>query len=410
MAFLDIFRQSPRTDTDVNNRETLISTHNNYLIQDGETYHQYGVRICARVNGSHPALTPFLSKIYNAEKQRQHQDEETQNRIREQHRQEISELDGLIAQKENQKSGTEIKIQNNEGKLSDAKERLSTAKARDGEINRMARIKLIIGSLILLLLTIYLFIFYSSTFYSAFLYQPDPNSELSLGSAMLNSRAYSEAFQLGVGSFVFIITAPIIFLGLGYSLHFFMVQKGGVKWFKIAALLLITLMFDCILAYKIGEIMYNIWAARQWEIVPTFDMSMAIHDINSWAVIFCGFIVYLIWGIVFDMIMTAYEELRSNKHEINQLQSQISNYQDQINLLRQEIVNTDGEISVLTNKKRGILERINNSVLVDYTLIKTALSDFIAGWVYMMSALGHSTEDQDNARQIYNDTITQLFR
>ena len=406
MAFLDIFK--PKSSGAVT--ETVPVTNNDDVIREGESYYQYGLRICGRVNGSHPALTPYLSKIYHLEKRRQHQDEETQRRLQDQHQQELSQIEGRIAQKENQITGSEVKIRSFEDKITDARERLEVAKTRDGEINRMARIKLIIGSLILLILTIYLFIFYSSTFYSAFLYQPDPDSDLSLGSAMLNSRAYSEAFQLGFGSFIFIITAPIIFLGLGYSLHFFMVQKGGIKWFKIIALLFITLMFDSILAYKIGEVMYNTWAARQWDVVPEFDITMAIQDINSWAVIFCGFIVYLIWGIVFDMIMTAYEELRSNKHEITKLQSQISDYQDQINQLKQEIVNTNGEISALENQKSGVQDRINRSVLVDYSLIRSALSDFFAGWVSIMSALGHTSEEQNNAQQTYNDTINQLFQ
>lgn len=378
-------------------------------IKKDETYHQYELRICGRVTGSHPALTPYLSKIFNEEKRQQHQDEATQAELKRQLTDEMLQIDGEIANKENEKSSLEVKIKRLDESILDTQEKLSLAKSKDGDINKMARAKFIIGSVILLLLTIYLFIFYSSTFYSAFLYQPNPENDLSLGSAMLNARAYSEALQLGFGSFIFIITAPIIFLGLGYSLHFFMIQKETTKWFKITALLFITLTFDCILAYKIGELMYNIWASRQWEIVAPFSISMAIRDINSWAVIFCGFIVYLIWGVVFDMIMSAYEELRSNRHEIERLDSQLDNAQNHRTQLKQEVIEVNGEISKLQNKKKGIQNRINNSVLVDYTKIKTALSDFFAGWVSMLSALGHSSGNQAEAKRIYDYTITQLF-
>lgn len=109
------------------------------------------------------------------------------------------------------------------------------------------------------------------------------------------------------------------------------------------------------------------------------------------------------------MIMTAYEDLRSNKHEINQLSAQISDYKNKLARLKQEIVNVNGDINNLHNKKKGIQDKINNSILVDYTKIRTALSDFFAGWVNMMSALGHSSENQAAAKQIYDDTITQLF-
>lgn len=410
MAFSDIFKLNKVL---LNSQEENLPSDSIIIgddsIKKDETYHQYGLRICGRVTGSQPALTPYLSKIYNEEKRQQHKDEATQLRLKQQLNEEITLLDGDISKKENKKSCLEVKSQDLNDKIIDANERLSLAKSKDGEVNKMARMKLIIGTLILLLLTIYLFIFYSSTFYSAFLYQPNPDSDISLGSAMLNAKAYSEAIQLGFGSFIFIITAPIIFLGLGYSLHFFMVQKGGTKWFKIGALLFITLAFDCILAYKIGELMYNAWAERQWEDVAPFTMDMAIQDINSWAVIFCGFIVYLIWGIVFDMIMTAYEDLRSNKYEINQLNAHISDFKNKLANIKQEIVNVNGEINNLQNKKKGIQDKINNSILVDYTKIRTALSDFFAGWVNMMSALGHSSENQAAAKQIYDDTITQLF-
>lgn len=410
MAFSDIFKLNkvPLKSQEENLPSDSIIIGDDSIKKD-ETYHQYGLRICGRVTGSQPALTPYLSKIYNEEKRQQHKDEATQLRLKQQLSEEITLLDGNISKKENNKSSLEVKSQDLNDRIIDATERLSLAKSKDGEVNKMARMKLIIGTLILLLLTIYLFIFYSSTFYSAFLYQPNPDSDISLGSAMLNAKSYSEAIQLGFGSFIFIITAPIIFLGLGYSLHFFMVQKGGTKWFKIGALLFITLTFDCILAYKIGELMYNAWAERQWEDVAPFTMNMAIQDINSWAVIFCGFIVYLIWGIVFDMIMTAYEDLRSNKHEINQLNAQISDFKNKLANIKQEIVNVNGEINNLQNKKKGIQDKINNSILVDYTKIRTALSDFFAGWVNMMSALGHSSENQAAAKQIYDDTITQLF-
>lgn len=410
MAFSDIWKLNKQTlSQEFEDNNTMSSSFTDDAIKEDETYHQYGLRICGRVTGSQPALTPYLSKIYNEEKRQQHKDEATQQRLKQQLSQEISQIDGEIATKENAKDGLNAKIENLIDKVDGAKDALSSAKSKDGEVNKMARMKLIIGSTILSLLTIYLFIFYSSTFYSAFLFQPNPDIDISIGTAMLNASAFSEAFQMGFGSLIFILTAPIIFLGLGYSLHFFMIQKGGLKWFKIAILLFITLAFDCILAYKIGEMMYNNWAARQWDTVEPFSMSMAIHDINSWAVIFCGFIVYLIWGIVFDMIMTAYEELRSNKHEINQLETQISNYKNQINNLKQDIINVEGEINKLDNKKNGILYRLNNSVLVDYTKIKTALSDFFAGWVNMMSALGHSSESQDSAKKIYDETLTQLF-
>ena len=386
-----------------------IPNPNNDIIREGETYHGYGLRMCGAVAGSQPVLTPYLRKIYNNEKQQQQQDQALQDQLRTQKRNEITKLESEIARQETEKTRLLQKQDDTKSNKADIEKELSAAKEKDGEIVKTEKIKLTVGLIILTLLTIYLFIFYSSTFYSAFLLQPGYDDDLSLGMAMLNAKAIPQAWQMGFGAFIFIITAPIIFLGLGYSLHYFMVQKGRIKWFKITALLIVTLSFDFILAYKIGQLLYNFMAINQLSDLEPFSIDLAFSDINFWAVIFCGFIVYIIWGIVFDMIMTAYDGLRSNKHEIDRLRKRIGQLNDDISEIKQKIVNVDGEIAVLNNKKENLESTLNNSILVDLTKIRTALSDFFAGWMTMMSAIGCSQDKQTEAIQTYNNTIAQLF-
>lgn len=403
-----------RTRDSEKNADSEKNTTNVPFIRDdskkeGETYLDYGKRVCGLVTAQILALTPYLNKINNEEQREQRQNQEIQERLKETLRQEKSEVESEITKKEAHKSGIELKICDAENKKKELELKLIEAKEKDGETNKMEKIKLIIGCVIISFLTVYLFIFYGSTFYSAFLYQPTDDGSLTLGSAMLNARAFGESLDLGMGPFIFVITAPIIFLGLGYSLHYFMIQKGGVKWFKIGVLLFITLSFDCILAYKIGELMYNYMILTQLTALPPFSFDIAISDINFWAVIFCGFIVYLIWGIVFDMIMSAYEGLRSNKQEIDSFNLAILNTKNEIAQLKQDKIAAEGQIEKLNLKKISLVNRINNSVLVDYTRLRTALSDFFAGWISMMSALGQSESRLQDAHDIYNQTITQIF-
>ena len=75
---------------------------------------------------------------------------------------------------------------------------------------------------------------------------------------LFDGKALIKALKDGITELCFVLSAPIIFLGLGFSLHFFSLQKGITKWFKMAAIILVTLFFDCILAYKIGEQIHNI--------------------------------------------------------------------------------------------------------------------------------------------------------
>lgn len=400
--------QLRQSEQNRDNQNTILPI-NDDSVNDGETYEQYGLRTCGRVTASHPALAPYLSRIYHEEERKQHNDRSVQEKLKNQLREELERVEVEISSKVASKESKKIKINEIENKRKDAEEQLRKEQEEDGRLNKMPLVKLIIGSSILFLLTIYLFIFYGSTFYSAFLYTPNINSQIDLGTAMLNASAFSEAFELGFGAFIFVITAPIIFLGLGYSLHYFMIQKGNMKWFKIGALLFITFSFDCILAFKIGEMIYNYLALTSLEQLPPYTVGLALNDINSWAVIFCGFIVYLIWGIVFDMVMSAYEELRSNRYAISNLKSDIAKYDSQIVTLKQEIATIEGEINNLEIKKTSLFNRINNSVLVDYTAIKKAIADFFAGWMRMMNALGISSEEQGRAREIYEITTNQLF-
>lgn len=271
----------------------------------------------------------------------------------------------------------------------------------------MAKVKLVIGLVILAILTLYLFVFYSSTFYSAFFKQFDAN--ITIGAAMFDSQAIPHALNDGLGELVFILCAPIIFMGLGYGLHFFMLQESWTKYVKTGSVLLITFVFDCILAYLIAEKIYNIQSLMTLSTMPPFSIEIAAHDVNVWAVIFCGFIVYLIWGIVFDMAMTAYEDLRSNRKEILRLENEIQSKKDAVSSEKSTITSNKAKLQDLENRKQALMNEMSQTVHFDPQIIKTALADFFSGWMTMMGALSKPTNEQNKANEIYGSTIQQLF-
>ena len=379
-------------------------------INEQETYKSYGTRICGKVTAGKGCLSPYLQQIFNAERRKQAQDANLQQQRRCELQNQLNEIDSAIQTEKSELSKIESDRSLSESRIAELKENLMNAKAKDGEVNKMAKTKMIIGLCIIAILTVYLFIFYSSTFYTAFLFQPsNTTADISVGTAMFNSSAMAEAWTHGIGEFLFIITAPVIFLGLGYALHFFMVQKSFTKWFKVLILFGVTLAFDCILAYKIGEMIHNISGWTSLSDIEPFSIKMAIHDINAWAVVFCGFIVYVIWGIVFDMIMTAYEDLRSNRHEIQSIQEQISNQRQNIADYNNRRSQHQSKIANLQAQRDKISNRLSSSVFINEHQLKTCLSDFFAGWIGLMPALGCSQSDQSEAQQIYDTTIITLF-
>lgn len=379
-----------------------------------ETYVYYGKRICGVVTANLPALAPFLHKIYNSEKQRQINDQALQEQRKNELANELCQTDGKISKERNHLDAIKSKISSCQDEIADLKTQLVVAKNKNGEINRMARVKLIIGSIILFILTIYLFIFYSSTFYSAFfkdfleVFQIGGN--IGIGTAMFDPQALAKAYTNGFSELVFILSAPIIFMGLGYCLHFFMQSKSVFRFLKAGSVLFITLVFDCILAYLIGKKIYDIEVLTSLSQMPPFTLSMAIEDINFWAVIFCGFIVYLIWGIVFDMVLTAYEDLRSNRHEIESIRVKIDCLSDTIRKEEQKKLDSENALKLLESEKAKIEHSISQDVHFDLHIIRLALSDFYAGWISMMNSLSKPTHLQEEAQHIYNNTIDQLFQ
>ena len=296
----------------------ISSTSNPDNIQQGETYTNYGKRICMKTAGEPMSLAAVLQHIYASKKQ-----EMIENKaLREAHKASIqnaaNQVDLKITTLKGANAVLDGKIETSSAKISELESEISVLQASNGEENKQAVVKFWIGCFILLILTVYLFIFYSSTFYSAFIHTPEDVS-----SAMFDPQAIPNAFSHGIMSGLFLCTVPIIFLGLGFGLHYISEQQGIGKYIKSSALVLVTLMFDCILAVAIAKGLYQVWASNIWGSAPPFTLSMAASDLNVWAVIFCGFIVYMIWAVVFDLTMTAYGDIHSNESIIIKLKQQI---------------------------------------------------------------------------------------
>jgi hypothetical protein len=166
-----------------------------------------------------------------------------------------------------------------------------------------------IGVFILSLLSIYLFIFYSSASYSAF-FKEFKVDDIVITKAIFDANAIGNGLKDGITELIFLLTIPFVFIGLGFLIHKFQEAKGFTKYFKIAALLIVTFFFDAIIAYEITEKVYNI--KRDNDLtgsLPEYSAGLAFGNVGFWLVIFAGFVVYLIWGFVFDFVMEAHAKL-----------------------------------------------------------------------------------------------------
>ena len=251
MEISSLFRT--RSAQIVSSTDTVVAPQSADAKRPAETYVQYGTRICGKVTGSPAAFSVMLQKIYNAEKQRQIGDEMLQAQRKSDIRDKIGVTEGDIAKEKAKVTHTEETMGDYENTKSELEEQYLEAKHKNGQVNKMARIKMMVGVMILIPLTIYLFSFYTKTF--------------------------AKGFDGLMDEFT-IYFAPIIFFGLGFALHFFAVQKNKIKYVKIAAVLVATFVFDCILAYNIAEAEYKILSNNQLKEMPPYSVSIAATDLH----------------------------------------------------------------------------------------------------------------------------------
>lgn len=348
----------------------------------GETYVQYGKKACAMVTGSLDAFSAMLEKVYQSERHCQIGDEKLQEERRADYRKKIEEIESEKQMELNRQNKAEMDIANEEDRLTDLKGELAELQNKKGEVNKMARMKLIIGLVVLVPLAVYLYNFYID--------------------------AFSKGFEGLMNSFT-LHFAPLIFFGLGFALHFFAVQEGWSKYLKIAAVLVFTFLFDCLLAYNIAEMEYNAAAVNSLREMPPYSLAMAVRDVHVLGVLFCGFIAYIIWGVVFDMSMTAYENMRSNKGEINRCKIKIAGIKERIADRKSELLTIKDRITSLDAQIKNLNTDLAKNVFIDNSQIRSALADFYAGWFSMLEPFHLSKEYQKKTNEIYEQKIKTLF-
>jgi hypothetical protein len=213
-----------------------------------------------------------------------------------------------------------------------------------------------IGLFLLLPITLYVLVFYISASYSAFFKE---FSNDSLTAAIFDADALTNSFKASWLEGVLVITIPFVFMGLGYVIH--MVQKGkGIKnIFRMVALFITTFLFDALLAYQIEKKIYEF--NKTTDSAP-YNLNIALGEAEFWMIIFAGFVVYIIWGLVFDFVMKEFENIdkirayiRGKKENLTDLEKLKTEYTNKINDFKQQIVTANGRISELQSKIDGFV-------------------------------------------------------
>jgi len=361
------------------------------------TYHEAGFRDGSRNIGGSQALSICLDAIYAKFQNEEKELVEKQRLIKEpyinEQKNKETEIKALTVTKENK----EEQINRVNDNIRSVKDNIESLKfeindlARDPEkyhINakKGASTKFWIGLIILIPISLYLFTFYISTSYSAFFKTFDPESNLMMN--VLDPKAFDKAWVDGTLEGAFVTLIPFVFLGLGFLIHMFSESKSAINYIKIGILVLITFVFDAILAYQIEEKIYDM--NKTFNSLP-FDLPTAFTKIQFWGIIFAGFMVYVIWGLVFDFIMKEHKEKDKIKHEQQRRQKDILIHQERISDLdkQKDVIilelNSIKELIAKSNGRISELQRIIDAVIIPTKEYVLYASEYVQGWITFIS-------------------------
>jgi peptidoglycan hydrolase CwlO-like protein len=374
----------------------------------GASYTARGTRDAGYCGGSSQALLPKLHAVYMQLTRYIQQDEMKQSERKSSIRQEISSLEAKNANIENERKTEQDKLAHEESKIDKTIKEIDNIKENPRIISgdSFAKASFWIGFVILVFLTIYLFVFYSSAAYSAFFKNFTPD-DTKITQAIFDAQAVGKAWADGFTELIFILAIPAVFLGLGFLIHKFSEEKGFGKYFKILSLIIVTFIFDFIIAYAIVKEIYNIKIGGLFQEMPPMSIERAFQEVNFWIIIFAGFVVYIIWGLVFSFTMSEYEKMdkvryaiKNKEQKLIEYKTDCKNIKGKISMLQTEKNNTQGEI----DKLRIQLE----SYVLYFNDVREGINNYFAGWVGFLKSTSSSISHINECEQIKEKFLTEL--
>lgn len=343
--------ESPKNDIDENENDRE---------QIRITYYQSGFAASIKATGKPIVLKACLQNLYMSFEDQCRKQKLEQDRLKQPYRE------------EQEKNRTELKkceaaIGIYEKKEQDLNEDINQIKSEIVEVKRNPdkfgiedgkglKAHFYIGLVLLLPITLYLVVFYISASYSAFFKE---FSNDSLTAAIFDADALTNSFKASWLEGVLVITIPFVFMGLGYVIHMVQKVKGIKNIIRIIGLFITTFLFDALLAYQIEKKIYEF---NKTPDSSPYNLDIALGEAEFWMIIFAGFVVYIIWGLVFDFVMKEFENIdkirayiRGQKEKLIDLDKLKTEYSNKVNDFRQQIITIGGKIAELQSKIDGFV-------------------------------------------------------
>lgn len=353
------------------------------------TYHESGHRESTRNFGGKIALSVALKAIYAKFQNEEKENESKQKKYNEPYLLEKSEKETEIKTKtvvlDNLKEKRENRVEKVESIKNEIVDIPNNPEKHGIDAKKGASVKFWIGVVLLVPITLYLITFYVSTSYSAFF------KEFGFGDGVLKSildaNAFSKSWKDGPLEGMFVTFIPFVFMGLGFLIHMFGEKKNFTNSMKIVILFLVTFIFDAILAYLIEAKLFVLDANID---SGDFSFSLAFKEPEFWGIIFAGFLVYIIWGLVFDFIMKEHKEKDKISIAIRERRGKMKIEKEGVEELDNKLHDLKENIQSIKGKIDELNRRIN-AVIIPVKEYQLYASEYMQGWITSISENLHGS-------------------
>lgn len=395
---------------DADDFKSLPANSDSSLYEGNYTYKKYGF-MQSKNHGANPiSLEVELNKIFEMFKDKLRKDEIEQERLKIPLRAKLESLK-IDKEKFERKIG-EVKldlIPSLNKKIQGLKDEIGSIR-RDPTLyqkEKPNRVSFAFGAIIGILLTVYLWVFYTSASYSAF-FRKFEADDINVANSIFDASSFTKAYHDGIPALVLVMSMPFIFLGLGYLIHKVNQSKSKWKYLHLALLITVTFGFDYIIAYEIVQKVYELKAAASLQELPPYTFRDAISDINFWLIIFAGFVTYLIWGFLFDKMMEDYEkfdvlkvQIKVREEEIKELKKELKAQDDQIEVFKDKI--TESEKLIKST------EEDLNSTFFKPKEFEYIIYQFSSGWMQYVEGGLLANEEKKNKLRTEISEIVKKF-
>lgn len=251
-------------------------------------------------------------------------------------------------------------------------------------------------------ISIYLIFFYSSAINASFfrnmqqMVNSGSNDDVSL---MLNSIFDVKGIFTAGPQLIFTYLGAFIFFGFGILPHIFHHEKSKRSTVKVIMAVIICLVIDSLLAYKIDSGIYDLKT-----MMGIADTTWVWYkSVNFYLVLAFGFGTYLLWGFIYEASLTEHEKKNVNAKaeiEIKGLKKRIREIENEIIAKQADIMELQKQIDALKIEIEGLKKQLDQASLKPEELRRN-MEQFYAGWLVFLNGTNEVNSHKESCAAIY---------